>query len=93
MPVVRKQLLPAHFGVGQSWGCFSWKLKTECEFAKQIEELGVRRHKGILGRGDISGGMGTALPEPTNMAESWFLIGCVEGRAKRQARGGGWARP
>lgn len=48
----------------------SWELRNEWGFAKQIEEVGVGRGKGIPHRGNISSGRG--LPEPANMVESWL---------------------
>ena len=36
----------------------SGEWKTEREFAKQVEEVGVGRGKGVPGRGNIFGGRG-----------------------------------
>lgn len=47
------EVAPGLSGESQSWACKSRELRNEWEFAKQIEEVGVGRGKGIPGRGNV----------------------------------------
>lgn len=68
------------------------RLKTEWEFAKQTEELGARRHKGISGRGDISGGRGHSPSRTCKYGLITVPDRVCLGEGQGTGQRGGWAR-